>query len=173
MPINPDVLTAAVEAAKPSTAQLDRIAGSALGTPLINISDASTPAQQARDMIAYAATYNLTNEVAAALLYTLADRPGLQNLLLGDEMVNQTEDQRNTAVNALDIVRLENRVVRNEDKLDATVSKLDAAVAEIHALAQKLDDLLRRTPLNWNFVIVGIMFAILVGLVLWVVAMVN
>lgn len=160
MPIDETVLAALVDAAKLSTAQLERISQTVFSTALGEVSGASTPAQQAADMVAYAAQYDLTEKLAGALLYTGADRPGLQNLLLGSEtMVNQTDDQRNTAANSFDIVRLENRVERLSDKLIA--------------LEHRVDTFLQRTPLNWNIVVAGIVVAILAGTIMWAIATVN
>lgn len=149
-----------VAASKLSTAQLERIAQAVLSASLTEISLASTPAEQAKDLIAYAVQYQLERELAAELLIVGAGKPAIQNLLLGDaSMVNQTEDQRNTATNAFDIVRLENRVERLADKVDA--------------LAQKVDSLLQRNPLNWNIVGYGIMLAVLAGISMWIIATVN
>ena len=111
-------------------------------------------------MVTYAKQYGLQRQLAAAIIYTGADRAGLQNLLLGSEaMVNQTEDQRNNAANSFDIVRLENRVERLSDKLIA--------------LEHKVDSILQRTPLNWNIVVWGIAVAILAGFLVWFMATVN
>lgn len=111
-------------------------------------------------MVTYAKQYGLQRQLAAAIIYTGADRAGLQNLLLGNEaMVNQTEDQRTNAANSFDIVRLENRVERLSDKLIA--------------LEHKVDSILQRTPLNWNIVAWGIAIAILAGSIMWFMATVN
>lgn len=166
MPIDETVLAALVDAARLSTAELERISQSTLGTALGQISSASTPAQQAADMSAYAVQYGLVRELAAALLYTGADRPGLQNLLLGDETMNQTEDQRHTATNSLDIVRLENRVGRVEDRVGRVENGVDT-------LAQQVQSLLQRTPLNWNIVGWGVVLAILAGVTLWAITAAN
>lgn len=86
MPIDESVLHALAGASKFSSAQLDRIANGVLGTALSSISNESMPERQAQDMIAYAKQYDLLRELAAAFLYTGADKPGLQNLLLGENM---------------------------------------------------------------------------------------
>ena len=158
--LNVDILRAMVDSARLSTAELERITQTVMGAALSSISNHSTPAEQAQDLIAYAAQYGLTYKLAAALLYTGADRPGLLNLLFGNETsMNQNDDQRHTSSSALDIVRLENRVERLSDKLDA--------------LAQKVDLLFQRTPLNWNIVIWGIALAILAGAIVWAITVVN
>lgn len=151
-----------VDAARLSTAQLDRISGSVLGTALINISDASTPTRQAADMVAYAETYGLMNELAAALLYTGADRPGLQNLLLGDGM---STDPQEFNVKNPDFFRLEMRVGRLEDKHEG----LAAMVAEIRRDA----DYRQHLPLNWNIILAGFMLSVMVGVLIWTMATVR
>lgn len=161
MPINETVLATLADAARLSTAQLEGISQTVLQTALRNVSNANEPAGQVKDMIAYAAQYGLVRELAAALLYTGADRPGLQNLLLGDgdNMANQ-EDNSNRHMGAgLDIVRLENRVGRLEDWR-----------AEI---THKVDALLQRAPLNWNIVGWGMALAIAAGALLWAATMVS
>jgi len=161
MPLDENVLVALVDAAKLSTNQLENIAQRVLGTSLSTLSSASTPAQQAKDMITYAVQYGLMTELASALLYTGADRPGLQNLLFGNGMSIQTDEQRNTAVNSLDIVRLENRVGRVEDKVDSLI-------AQVQSLLSK-----NTAPLNWNIIGWGVMLALIVGSVVWAIATVN
>ena len=160
MPLDENVLVALVDAAKLSTNQLENIAQRVLGTSLSTLSSASMPAQQAKDMITYAVQYGLMTELASALLYTGADRPGLQNLLFGNGMTTQTDEQR-TAVNSLDIVRLENRVGRVEDKVDSLITQVQ------HLLQRN------NTPLNWNIIGWGVMLALIVGSVVWAIAAVN
>jgi hypothetical protein len=160
VPVDEATLSSLVEAARLSTPQLESICQSVLGASITSISSASAPADQARDMVTYAKQYGLQRQLAAAIIYTGADRAGLQNLLLGNEaMVNQTEDQRTNAANSFDIVRLENRVERLSDKLIA--------------LEHKVDSILQRTPLNWNIVAWGIAIAILAGSIMWFMATVN
>lgn len=131
VPIDETALIALVDAARLSTAQLERISQVVFGTALSEMSNASTPGQQAHDLITYAKQYDLLDKLAAGLLYTGADRPGLQNLLLGHEM--SVEDTRSQNI-ALDLVKLESRMERMFDRMDA---KLDAAIAEMrHARAE-------------------------------------
>lgn len=160
MPVDEDTLSALVDAARLSTPQLESIAQGVLGASVANISNASTPAQQAKDMAVYAKQYGLLRELASAVIQYGSDRAGLQNLLLGSEaMTNQTEDQHGISVNALDIVKLDNRVGRLEDKFIA--------------LENRVNLFLQRTPLNWNIVAWGIAIAILVGAIVWMIATVN
>ncbi len=160
MPVDEATLSALVDAARLSTPQLESICQGVLGASIASISSASAPADQAKDMVVYAKQYGLLRQLAAAIIYTGADRAGLQNLLLGNEaMVNQTDDQRNTVANSFEIVRLENRVERISDRLTT--------------LEHKVDAFLQRAPLNWNIVAWGIAIAILAGSIIWFMATVN
>ncbi len=99
-----------------STAQLDNIANSVLSTHLASISNETTPDRQAQDMIAYARQYDLLRELAAAFLSTGADKPGLQNLILGENMTIASGDRGNS----------ENYIMlRIESKVDNISLRLD------------------------------------------------
>ena len=117
MPLDEHVLQALAGASKFSTAQLDRIANGVLGAPLANISNASIPERQAQDMIGYAKEYDLLRELAAAFLYTGADRPGLQNLLLGENMTIASGGDRVTNENYI-MLRIESKVDNISLRLD-------------------------------------------------------
>jgi hypothetical protein len=121
--VDEETLSHLVDAARLSTPELENICQSVLGVSVSSISNASTPAQQARDMVVYAGQYGLLRQVAAAIIERGSDRAGLQNLLLGNDM-----DNTRTQNIALDLVKLESRVERMFDKLDA---KLDAAILEM------------------------------------------
>lgn len=157
MPIDATILAAIADAAKLSTAQLDRICQVALGVALTSISNGSTPAKQAADMISYAVQYDLVRELTGALLSTSADSPGLQNLLLGDTMPIQPEESHESH-HSLNLLRLENKVERLADKVEV--------------LAHKVDDLLQR-PLNWNIIGWGLVIAVSAGFVLWMMAVIK
>lgn len=110
-------------------AQLERITQQSMGTGLDAITTASDPAERARAIVDYASRYGLVRELAATVLTAGADKPALQNVLLGDNM--SLEDGRTTQNIALDLAKLESRVERMFDKLDA---KLDAAIVEMRHL---------------------------------------
>ena len=116
VPIEEDVLVALVDAAKLSTAQSERIAQSELGVSLVELSSASTPAEQAKDLIAYAVQYDMVRQLAAAFLYTGADKPGLQNLLLGEDMEQAGSKQQDG--NTYIMLRIENKVDNISLRLD-------------------------------------------------------
>lgn len=109
MPIDENALSTLVDAARLSTPQLESIAQSVLGASISSISDSSTPAGQARDMVTYAKQYGLLRQLAAAIIYTGADRAGLQNLLLGDENMESAGDKRQDN-NTYIMLRIENKV---------------------------------------------------------------
>ncbi len=117
MPLDENVLQALAGASKFSTAQLDRIANGVLGASLANISNASTPERQAQDMIGYAKQYDLLRELAAAFLYTGADKPGLQNLLLGENMTISSSGDRSSSENYI-MLRIESKVDNISLRLD-------------------------------------------------------
>lgn len=105
-----------VTAAKLSTAQLERIAQAVLSSSLTEISNASTPAEQAKDLIAHAVQYGLAREVAAELLVVGAGRAAMQNLLLGDEHMEQGKQQQDGSMYVM---------LRIEGKLDNISLRLD------------------------------------------------
>lgn len=126
MPLDENVLQALASASKFSTAQLDRIANGVLGASLTSISNESMPERQAQDMIGYAKQYDLLRELAAAFLYTGADKPGLQNLLLGENMTMASSDQQSNNGTYI--------MLRMEAKLDqalAEQARIAAQVAEV------------------------------------------
>ena len=129
MPIDESVLNALSNASKFSSAQLDRIANSVLGASLSSISNESMPERQAQDMIAYAKQYDLLRELAAAFLYTGADKPGLQNLLLGEHIGEHMSAVSGDSSNYI-MLRVE--------------AKLDQAIAEQARQAALLAEVVRQ-----------------------------
>lgn len=126
MPLDESVLQALASASKFSTAQLNGISNSVLGTALTSISSESTSERQVQDMIAYARQYDLLRELAAAFLYTGADKPGLQNLLLGENMTTASSDQQGNNGTYI--------MLRMESKLDQALAeqvRIAAQVAEV------------------------------------------
>lgn len=117
MPVDESTLASLVDAARLSTAQMESIAQSVLGASITQISNASTPAGQARDMVTYAKQYGLLRQLAAAIIYTGADRAGLQNLLLGDENVETGNDKRSNGDTYI-MLRIENKVDNISLRLD-------------------------------------------------------
>lgn len=191
MPIDENALSVLVDAARLSTPELERIAQSVLGSSVTSVSDSSTPAEQARDMVTYAKQYGLLRQLAAEIISTGSDRAGLQNLLLGNyDMINPSEGgQRDSQ--RIDMIRLEDRVSRNSDKFDALAVKVEALAvkvetlgvrvevlttkvehlaAKVEALGVKIETLGQHPPLNWNIIAWGIVLAILAGVAMWTMA---
>ncbi len=129
MPIDESVLHALTGASKFSSAQLDRIANGVLGASLSNISNESMPERQAQDMIAYAKQYDLLRELAAAFLYTGADKPGLQNLLLGENMTMASGGDRGNSENYI-MLRIESKV----DNISLRLDNFEQRVRTIEAV---------------------------------------
>ena len=129
MPLDENVLQALAGASKFSTAQLDRIANGVLGASLANISNASIPERQAQDMIGYAKQYDLLRELAAAFLYTGADKPGLQNLLLGENMTISSSGDRGNSENYI-MLRIESKV----DNISLRLDNFEQRVRTIEAV---------------------------------------
>ena len=114
-------LKSLVAAGRLSTLQLERICQAYFAQSLTLISGASTPDQQAEDMIAYAIQYHLTRELASGLLAATVESPAVQNLLLSD--TNLTPEPNGTNGN-YNLMRLENRLDRIGEKLDAIDRRL-------------------------------------------------
>jgi hypothetical protein len=129
VPLDENVLQALAGASKFSTAQLDRIANGVLGASLANISNASIPERQAQDMIGYAKQYDLLRELAAAFLYTGADKPGLQNLLLGENMTISSSGDRGNSENYI-MLRIESKV----DNISLRLDNFEQRVRTIEAV---------------------------------------
>lgn len=75
-------------------------------------------------MVTYAKQYGLLRQLAAAIIYTGADRAGLQNLLLGDENMVSTDDKRDN--NTYIMLRIENKVDNISVRLDSFEQRMRA-----------------------------------------------
>lgn len=156
MPIDESVLHALASASRFSSAQLDRIANGVLGASLSNISDESMPERQAQDMIAYAKQYDLLRELAAAFLYTGADRPGLQNLLLGENMTIASGGDRGNSENYI-MLRIESKVDNISLRLDNFEQRI-RTIEAAQATQRPMTTMDRLFLLSLAIVVVG-MFA--------------
>lgn len=125
MPVDENALAALVDAARLSTAQLESICQSVLGASISQFSNASLPAEQARDIVTYARQYGLLRELAAAIITTGSDRAGLQNLLLGDENMESAggKQQDNLYI-----------MLRIENKLDHISTRIDSFEQRLHSV---------------------------------------
>ncbi len=153
MPFNESVLHALASASKFSTSQLNGISNSVLGTALTSISSESTPERQAQDMIEYARQYDLLRELAAAFLYTGADKPGLQNLLLGEDMEQASSKQQDSTTYIM--LRIENKVDNISLRLDNFEQRMRTVEAAQFAAAQSSN------PVSASDRAVFVMFAVI------------
>lgn len=145
MPADGEMLRAMAQAARLSSAQLDRICQAYFGQGLTLISAATTPAGQAEDMVRYAEQYGLLEKLASALLQSGADSPAMQNLLLDRDMVNE---QGNSLY--LHLVRLENKVDRLGERFDAMERRMERSVA-----------------LSWSNILTALLVALALASMLW------
>ena len=121
MPVDENALATLGDAARLSSAQLESICQSVLGGSVSLFSNASLPAEQARDIGRYAKQYGLLRELAAAIIMTGSDRAGLQNLLLGDEnMEVGGKQQDNTYI----MLRIENKLDNISMRIDSFEQRL-------------------------------------------------
>lgn len=159
MPVDENALSALVDAARLSTPQLESIAQSVLGASVTSISNASTPSGQARDMVNYAKQYGLLRQLAAAIIYTGADRAGLQNLLLGDENMESAGDKRQDN-NTYIMLRIENKVDNISLRLDNFEQRMRTVEAAQSAAAQS------PKPVSASDRAIFVMFAVILAAML-------
>lgn len=88
----------AMMAAGFSSRELGIIAESSMGTALDGVTQAKEPTEQAIALVQFAEHYGLLPSLRRAVLYTGADRPGLQNLLLGNNMESSGGKQIDNAI---------------------------------------------------------------------------
>ena len=144
MPVDEETLASLVDAARLSTSQLENVAQSILGASITSISNASTPAEQARDMVTYARQYGLLRQVAAAIIYTGADRPGLQNLLLGDEHMESVGSKQQNSDEMYSRLRMEGKLDRLIEEMQRNSQQLSLVIQQQAQLAQQQQTFDRR-----------------------------
>lgn len=123
-------LLAAMLAAAFTSDNLSVIAQSVLGTSLSAITDKSDPIGQAVALIDFAERYEMVRPLAASVLYNGADRPALQNYLLGNDMTNSGDGQRDGGLNYA-MLRIESKldqVLADQARLDRRLSAVETAV---------------------------------------------
>lgn len=123
-------LLAAMLAAAFTSENLGSIAQTVLGTSLGAITDKSDPAGQAIALIDFAERYELVRELAASVLYNGADRPALQNFLLGDDVTNTGDGQHdgNLSYAMLRIESKLDQVLAEQARQDRRLSAVETAV---------------------------------------------
>lgn len=85
-------------------------------------------------MVTYAKQYGLLRQLAAAIIYTGADRAGLQNLLLGEDMEQAGSKQQDS--NTYIMLRIENKVDNISLRLDNFEQRMRTVEAAQTAAAQ-------------------------------------
>lgn len=85
-------------------------------------------------MVTYAKQYGLLRQLAAAIIYTGADRAGLQNLLLGEDMEQAGSKQQDS--NTYIMLRIENKVDNISLRLDNFEQRMRTVEATQAAAAQ-------------------------------------
>jgi len=99
-----------------------------MGTALDGVTQASEPAEQALALVQYADRYGLLANLRRAVLYTGADRPALQNLLLGGEPVLSNDNSQPSLT----------YIITNMDR------KLDQVITEQNRQAQITASVIQR-----------------------------
>jgi uncharacterized protein YdcH (DUF465 family) len=158
MPPSEAALLAIVDAAKFSSAQLARIASTALGVELSSISNAPTPHEQAADIVNYAAQYGLIKELASIMLQLAADVPAAQNHIFGDNVAETSN---------IDVLRIEaklDRILERMQEFDRRLRDVESqAQAQAQAQAQNLRQANQVSITPKTLVTIMVMFAIIVA----------
>lgn len=156
MPPSEAALLAIVDAARFSSAQLARIASTALGVELSSISNAPTPHEQAADIVNYAAQYGLIKELASIMLQLAADVPAAQNHIFGDNVAETSN---------IDVLRIEaklDRILERMQEFDRRLRDVESQ-AQSQAQAQNLRQANQVSITPKTLVTIMVMFAIIVA----------
>lgn len=154
MPPSEAALLAIVDAARFSSAQLARIASTALGVELSSISNAPTPHEQAADIVNYAAQYGLIKELASIMLQLAADVPAAQNHIFGDNVAETSN---------IDVLRIEAKLDRILERMQEFDRRLRDVESQAQAQAQNLRQANQVSITPKTLVTIMVMFAIIVA----------
>lgn len=154
MPPSEAALLAIVDAARFSSAQLARIASTALGVELSSISNAHTPHEQAADIVNYAAQYGLIKELASIMLQLAADVPAAQNHIFGDNVAETSN---------IDVLRIEAKLDRILERMQEFDRRLRDVESQAQAQAQNLRQANQVSITPKTLVTIMVMFAIIVA----------
>ena len=164
MPVGYGALRAILMAAAFTPTELERICQAALGVSLSGLTTDGDGTTQADALIAYATRYDLLRNLAATILDAAADRPGVQHLLLSDNMEQQpTPPNGNYQYNLL----------RIEAKLDSMNEKMDTIRHEHNEDRRRiaaLEAARSGSPLNWQIIAVTLIFAVIAATATWAMA---
>lgn len=113
----------AMTAAGFTSRELGIIAETSMGTTLDGVTQATDPAEQALALVQFAERYGLLANLRRAVLYTGADRPALQNLLLGGESsMNGGDGQPNLTYIITNIDRKLDQVITEQNRQAQTIA---------------------------------------------------
>ena len=164
MPVGYGALRAILMAAAFTPSELERICQAALGVSLSGLMTDGDGTTQADALIAYAARYDLLRNLAATILDAAADRPGVQHLLLSDNM-EQPQPQQNG--------NQQYTMLRIETKLDALAEKMNTIIQEHNEDRRRiaaLEAARSGSPLNWQIIAVTLIFAVIAATATWAMA---
>ena len=164
MPVGYGALRAILMAAAFTPSELERICQAALGVSLSGLTTDGDGTTQADALIAYAARYDLLRNLAATILDAAADRPGVQHLLLSDNM-EQPQPQQNG--------NQQYTMLRIETKLDALAEKMSVIMQEHNEDRRRiaaLEAARSGSPLNWQIIAVTLIFAVIAATATWAMA---
>ena len=166
MPVGYGALRAILMAAAFTPSELERICQAALGVSLSGLTTDGDGTTQADALIAYAARYDLLRNLAATILDAAADRPGVQHLLLSDNMEQpQPQPQQNG--------NQQYAMWRIETKLDALSEKMNTIMLEHNEDRRRiaaLEAARSGSPLNWQIIAVTLIFAVIAATATWAMA---
>lgn len=164
MPVGYGALRAILMAAAFTPSELERICQAALGVSLSGLTADGDGTTQADALIAYAARYDLLRNLAATILDAAADRPGVQHLLLSDNMEQPQPQQNGNQQYAM---------LRIETKLDALTEKMTTMIHEHNEDRRRiaaLEAARSGSPLNWQIIAVTLIFAVIAATATWAMA---
>lgn len=106
----PQRLLDVILAAGFTSRELGIIAERALGASLDGITQESEPQQQAIALVEFAEKHGMERELRSAVLSGGADRPALQNLLMGEHMTSQESGERDNNQANYAMLRIESKL---------------------------------------------------------------
>lgn len=126
----------AMTAAGFSSRELGIIAETSMGTALDGVTQATEPNEQALALVQFAERYGLLPNLRRAVLYTGADRPALQNLLLGNDMESVSGRQQDSD-GMYARLRMEAKLDRLIEEMQRNSQQLSLVIQQQAQLAQQ------------------------------------
>lgn len=161
----------AMTAAGFSSRELGIIAESSMGTALDGVTQATDPVEQALALVQFADRYGLLANLRRAVLYTGADRPALQNLLLGEFSMNGGDGQPNLTYIITNIDRKLDQVLTEQNRQAQTIAGViqrqtdaDRRQAEADRRIEKIEAGAVQKPSAIDRMVVLSMVVLMVGL---------